>query len=239
MEKDSKVNVTVLIPAAGASTRMGGGTRKPFLCLQGEMILLRTCRRLASIEGVREVIVAVHPEDLERARGELWDDLKGAGVTLVVQGGESRAESVWNALSASDPAIEWVAVHDAARPFVSKELCRGLFALAAKRKAVIPILPVQDTIKRVEGDLVIETPRRLGLVRVQTPQVFHRELLVEAYDDAIRTGGLSDRIVDDASLVETIGEKVTVVYGDPYNIKITTPADLKLAEAMLAYRLVE
>lgn len=227
------MRVSAIIPAAGESTRMGGSTRKPFLELRGRPLLYHTLERLRRVGDVSEVVLAVHAGDLERARDEIWDELSPLGVSLVVAGGASRAETVWNALAVCDPEAELVAVHDAVRPFISADVCRELFRQASARGAAVPMVPVADTIKRTEVDLVVETVRRRGLVRVQTPQVFRRELLVEACEHARATGGFSEAYTDDASLVEALGRPVAVVLGEEYNFKITTPRDLKMAEALL------
>jgi len=227
------MNVSVIIPAAGASTRMGGDTRKPFMELCGEPILFRTCRRLKSFEGVTEIILAVHPEDLDYVQGELWDELSARGVNMVVAGGENRQDSVWRAFSACDPSADLVAIHDAVRPFITKEVAQMLFKTAMQRGAAVPIVPLSDTIKRTEADHVVETVPRRGLNRVQTPQVFERELFLDACEYVLSTGGFSENITDDASIVEAYGKEVAVVLGDETNFKITTPRDLRIAEALV------
>ncbi|MCL2000807.1 MAG: 2-C-methyl-D-erythritol 4-phosphate cytidylyltransferase, partial [Planctomycetes bacterium] len=131
------------------------------------------------------------------------------------------------------------AVHDAVRPFFSLDAVSALFAIARRRGAAGPGIPLSDTLKQVEGDVVTETPRRAGLMRVQTPQVFRSDLLIEAYEYAIRTGGLSERITDDAQLVEALGREVAAVATDELNLKITSPLDMKIAQALLAAGLVE
>ncbi len=230
--------VSVILPAAGESSRMGLQVRKPFLQLGGITILERTCRRMRETKLVDEIILAVHPDDLDNAQGKDWPTLEKAGVTMVVAGGVNRAESVWNALQVSDPTADVVAVHDAVRPFVSVSLCRALFKLAEKRGAAIPANPVSDTIKRIEGDTILETIQRVGLMSVQTPQAFRRSVLLDAFDFVHSTGGLSERITDDASMVEAYGLEVAVIHGEPYNLKITTRDDLKLAEMLLGSNLV-
>lgn len=232
-------DVAVVIPAAGESIRMGGGARKPFMMLGGEPILFRTCRRLASVPGVFEVIVAVHPDDLPHLETELWDEAVAAGVTLAVAGGASRAESIWKAIEVVSARAELIAVHDAVRPFVSRDLVMALISTARRRGAAIPIIPLSDTPKRIEGDVVVDSPRRAGMVRAQTPQIFRSDLLIEAYEYAIRTGGLSESVTDDSLLVEALGREVAAVYGDECNLKITSPRDLKIAAAYLEAGLVE
>lgn len=237
-DEEASGDVSVIVPAAGEGVRMGGGVRKPFLALAGESILFRTCRRLREASGVFEIIVAAHPGDVDYLRSELWEEASGAGVTLCVAGGASRAETVWNALQVVSARAELVAVHDGVRPFVTVDLFNGLIAVARKRGAAAPVVPLTDTVKRIEGDVVVETVRRAGLMRVQTPQVFRSDLLIEAYEYCIRTGGLSERVTDDAQLVEAMGCEVVGVYGGELNMKITVPSDVRVAEALLAAGLV-
>lgn len=237
-DEETPCDVSVIIPAAGSGERMGGGVRKPFLELNGEPILFRTCRRLREIPGVFEIIVAVHPNDLDFIQDKKWEEARAAGIELAVAGGESRAQSVWNALEVVSARAELVAVHDAVRPFVPRDIVRALFSTARKRGAAVPVVPMGDTPKRIEGDRIVETPRRAGLMRVQTPQVFRSDLLIEAYEYRINTGGLSEYITDDAQLVEALGREVAAVYGSEFNMKITSPADMRIAEAFLAAGLV-
>lgn len=237
-ETDVHRDVSVIIPAAGESLRMGGSARKPFLSLGGEPILFRTCRALSKLPGLLEIVVALHPDDLDHIQNTLWEEARAVGIELAVAGGKSRAESVWNALQVVSARAELVAVHDAVRPFLSLDSARALLSTARKRGAAVPVVPMVDTPKRIDGDIVIETPRRAGLMRVQTPQVFQSDLLIEAYEYRLQTGGLTEYITDDAQLVEAMGREVAAVYGNEFNIKITSPNDLKLAEALLAAGLV-
>lgn len=236
---DPAGDVCVIVPAAGSSERMGAGTRKPFLPVGGQPLLLRTCRRLARAPGVFEVIAVVHPADLDMLQNDMWEEAEAAGITLAVAGGSCRAQTVWNGLEVMSARAEYVAVHDAARPFFPMDTFRALLSVARKKSAAVPLVPVSDTPKRIEGDRIISTERRAGLMRAQTPQVFASDLLIEAYEYAMRTGGLSDRITDDAMLVEQLGKPVYAVLSDERNLKITTPHDLRLAEAMLAAGMVE
>ncbi len=231
-------DIAIVIPAAGQSLRMESPVRKPFLRIAGESILLRTLRKFSALDEVLEIILAVHPDDLDAVQGEMWQQLSQAGATLAVAGAETRAESVWNAIQVVSARAKFLAVHDAVRPFISIDTIKALFSTARRRKAAVPVTPMVDTPKRVEGDVIIETPRRIGLMRVQTPQVFDSDLLIEAYEYAIRTGGLSDSITDDSQLVENLGHPVAAVLSDELNLKITTKRDMELAEVLLAAGLV-
>lgn len=235
---ESEGDVGVIVPAAGLGLRMDSDTRKPFLALGGEPILFRTCRRLADIPGVLEIIVALHPDDVEYIQDEKWEEARAAGITLAVAGGGSRAESVWNALQVLSARAELVAVHDGVRPFLSIDVAKALISTARRRGAAVPVVPMVDTPKRVEGDVIVESPRRAGLMRVQTPQVFKSDLLIEAYEYALRTGGVSENTTDDAQLVSALGHEVAAVFGNELNLKITSKNDLRLAEALLAAEMV-
>lgn len=232
-------DISVIIPAAGSSERMGGDVRKPFLELNGEPILFRTCRRLREIEEILEIIVVAHPDDVALLQNEHWDAAHAAGIELVVAGGANRAQSVWNGLEVVSAKAELVAVHDGVRPFVTTDVIRALISIARKRGAAVPVIPFSDTPKRVDGDKVVETLARRGLMRVQTPQIFQSDLLIEAFEYRMATGGLGDWITDDAQMVESMGHEVAAVLGNEFNLKITTPSDMKLAGALLAAGLVD
>jgi len=224
---------SAIIPAAGESSRMGAAQRKPWMQLGGEPIILRTVRLLKSVKSVEEIILAVHPDDLDFAQEQQGEVLEKAGVTLIIAGGKTREETVRKALEVTDPMCEIVAIHDAVRPFADRSMCNALCKMARDFGAAIPVSPVTDTIKRVHADKVIDNVRRLGLMAAQTPQCFRRELLIEAFAYADNTGGISENITDDSSLVEAYGHEVRCILGNAKNFKITTKEDLQLAELML------
>ena len=238
-DEDIVKDVSIVIPAAGNGDRMGGAVHKPLLNLCGEPILFRTCRKLKSIPGVLEIIVAAHPDDVHYLQDEVFEQARAAGIVLVVAGGKCRAQSVWNALEVVSAKAELVAVHDAVRPFIPVDIVKALFSTARRRGAAVPVVPLSDTVKRIDGDVIIETPRRAGLMRVQTPQVFKSDLLIEAYEYRMQTGTLSEYITDDSQLVEALSHPVASVLGHELNIKITSPTDLTLASTLLTAGLVE
>jgi 2-C-methyl-D-erythritol 4-phosphate cytidylyltransferase len=234
------MKVAVILPAAGLGTRMGKGSaeksgtsRKQFMLLDGSPILAHTVRKFAASDRVSEILVAVRPEDREWVESMLSGEFPGDRVR-VVQGGNSRQESVQNALGALDPDTDLVAVHDAVRPFIDLETIHKVFDEAAEFGAAIVAVPAIDTVKQVtrgtEHVRVRSTIPREKLVMAQTPQVFRYELLLRAFNLA-RVDGFTG--TDESSLVERLDVEVSVVLGSDRNIKITKPGDMELAHLFL------
>jgi 2-C-methyl-D-erythritol 4-phosphate cytidylyltransferase len=235
------MNVIVVIPAAGLGTRMSapaGGLKsksKQFFELQGTPILIHTLRKFDECTRVNEIVVALRRN--EKAGFE--SSIKGEHFRKpirVVEGGEHRQNSVANALQslhAADDDI--VLVHDAVRPFVDQETILGVIAGVEKYGAAIAGIPAIDTVKQVDrtadGAVVIATVPREKMVLAQTPQGFRFALIRDAFDEALADGFVG---TDEASLIERSGGTVHVVMGSPRNIKITTPADLDLAELYIS-----
>jgi 2-C-methyl-D-erythritol 4-phosphate cytidylyltransferase len=220
--------VGVAVPAAGGGARMGG-VRKPFLDLAGEPILLRSLRPFLHHPWVRAVVVALGEEDLRQPPG--WLQAADPSRIRLVRGGATRGESVLAALEALPTEVEVVAVHDAARPLVTRAIIdRCLEAVRADRGAVVG-WPAVDTLKEVDGEgRIVRTPPRERIWHAQTPQAFPREMLLKAYREGSRAGLME---TDDAALVERVGGESVMVPGSPSNMKITRPGDLALAEVLL------
>ncbi|GAB2662772.1 2-C-methyl-D-erythritol 4-phosphate cytidylyltransferase [Prescottella soli] len=219
---ESRGPVVALVPAAGRGVRLGESVPKAFVELAGRSMLRRSVDGLLE-SGVVDTVVVIVPEDLvDVARADLPD-----GVVVVV-GGAERADSVRAGLAAATGA-ELVLVHDAARALTTPTLIARVVAeLHAGRTAVIPVLPVSDTIKTVDVlGAVTGTPPRSELRAVQTPQGFDANLLRRAYQD------VDGDATDDAGLVERLGEQVRTIVGEPEAFKITTPWDLALARILL------
>ena len=221
-----------LVPAAGRSRRMGG-TDKLTALLGGEPVLHRTLWALDNARLVDEIVVAASPDRLE----EIAALCVRAGVKKplrVVEGGESRAQSVLMAALAASDRCELLAVHDGARPLIRGEQVDDMVRLGQKTYAAAPALPVTDTVKVADTAGVVQsTPDRRSLYAVQTPQVFQANLLKAALQSAVEAGA---EITDDCSAVERLGKTVYLTEGDEANLKITTPMDLVVAEAILAER---
>ncbi len=211
-----------IVPAAGSGERLGAGIPKAFVPLDGRTMLDHAVDGLLASGVIDRVVVAV-PENLVAETTALLGER-----AQVVAGGAERPDSVRLALAAIGEA-DFVLVHDAARPLTPPDqIKRVVAALDEGMRAVIPVLPVTDTIKAVDANgAVLGTPERAGLRAVQTPQGFETSLLLRAYQ-------LTAPVTDDASLVENLGVPVHTVDGDPLAFKVTTPLDLRLARAVLA-----
>lgn len=235
------MKVIVIIPAAGLGTRMAPAGRKgvpskQFFELHGTPIVIHTLRVFARNKQIHQIVVAVRRNEVERFRGRLEREELG-GKVEVVEGGEHRQESVANALARLQAAPEDVVlVHDAVRPFVADEIIANVIQEAQRHGAAIAGLPAVDTIKQVEraaeGAIITSTIPRERVVQAQTPQGFRYELIKRAFDSAAADSFIG---TDEASLVERLGESVWVVMGSARNIKITTPADMELAEFLIGH----
>ncbi len=226
------MKAAAIIPAAGLGTRMGkpspevsGTSRKQFMLLAGEPILLHTVRKFVAAPPVDEILIALRAEDIDAFQEQLRQQDYPTPVRLVA-GGRNRQESVGNCLALVDIDTEVVAVHDAVRPFVTVSQIEQVLGEAAEKGAAILGLPPVDTVKRVERTLIQSTLFRERIVLAQTPQAFRLPLLRKAFEQAE-----ADRFVgtDEASLVEHLGEDVHVLLGSDRNIKITRPTDMALA----------
>jgi len=230
------MKIAVIVPAAGLGTRMGRGaaeragtSRKQFMLLEGSPIMLHTVRKFAASPRIHEIVAAVRSEDMEWVREMLAGD-PSLRMVRVVEGGNSRQQSVENALATLEPDTGLVAVHDAVRPFIDLETIHKVLDEAAETgAAIVGVVPV-DTVKQVSRSngraRVRATLPRERLVLAQTPQVFRYSLLVEAFQ-AARNDGFTG--TDEASLVERLDVEVNVVLGSDRNIKITKPSDMDLA----------
>jgi 2-C-methyl-D-erythritol 4-phosphate cytidylyltransferase len=230
------MKVAVILPAAGLGTRMGKGaaektgtSRKQFMLLEGSPILMHTVRKFTASPRVSEIVVAVRAEDVEWVSGMLARGFSGCPVRAV-EGGNSRQQSVGNALNAIAPDTDLVAVHDAVRPFIDLETIDKVFDEAAETGAAIVGVPAVDTVKQVIRGTshvrIRSTLPREKLVMAQTPQVFRYDLLKRAFEMA-RADGFAG--TDESSLVERLDVEVSVVMGSDRNIKITKPGDMDLA----------
>lgn len=220
--------VAAVIPAGGLGARFGGRTPKQFLRLRATPILAGTVSRFAAHPAVAAVVVAAPGAFVARARRILARLARRVDLT-VVEGGQTRQESVWLALRMVPDSAEVIVVHDGVRPMVTRGLIDAVVAAATEAGAAICGLPITETVKRVRGEFVEATLDRSELWTVQTPQAFRAALLREAHEKARRDGVVG---TDDAMLVERLGHPVRVIRGLSENVKITTPEDLRRARAL-------
>src|SRR5215813_11672948 len=228
--------ITAILPAAGLGTRMGAETPKQFLELDGSPILIHSIRKIASCELVTEIIIATRAEEVAKLAERLHSE-KFRQTVRVVKGGDTRQESVAAALKQVAEGTEIVLVHDAVRPFVTREQIARVIEEARNCGAAILGIPAMDTVKEVKRTslpedvaLITMTVPRERVVLAQTPQVFQTKVLKEAFARAEADGVNAS---DEAGLVERLGQEVHVVLGSERNIKITKPADMDLANFYL------
>ena len=213
---------------------MGSHTPKQFLTLGGLPVLVHTLRVLEAADSVGEIILVVPEADREFCLQEIVTRHRLSKVNKIVAGGERRQDSVRHGLSAIDGDPDLVLVHDAVRPFLTREMITGVLEQAAKHGAAVVAIPMRDTVKQVGADRLIEcTVDRRSLWLAQTPQAFRLALLREAHRKAEQEGF---HATDDAQLVERLGHRVALVEGSAENIKITRPEDLAIGEAILTAR---
>ncbi len=224
----SAPKVSAVVAAAGLSKRFSPHGRKQFATLAGKPLLTHCLSTFESSELITSVVVVV-PENKIPPSRDLLESFGFEKITLIVAGGEKRHVSVRNGFRATPLDSDMVLIHDAARPFVDNETIKRVVEGCARTGACICAVPVTDTLKRAEecGSLVSETVSREKLWKAQTPQVFRREILVEIYSSP-GAGDLG--ATDESALVEAMGIKVEMVAGSDLNMKITTAADLRMAE---------
>lgn len=223
-----KEKILAIIPAAGQGSRMGAEKNKLLLELSGRPILAWTLEAFESCPLVDEVLVVANEQDIFSYR-DIVKDYGFSKVREIVRGGETRAESVYLGLLAAEGA-DIVAIHDGARALVTPEIIEKTVEGSRETGAAIAAARAVDTIKKTDGGFITETPDRATLWQAQTPQVFQRQLLLEAMEkDKLN-------LTDDASAIEQAGGRVKIVDTGYENIKITTPFDLLVAEAVLKKR---
>lgn len=222
------MDFVVVIPAAGQGKRMKAGRNKQFIDLMGSPVIVRTLRVFDEHPNCQKIILAVSKEDRHLFLETLGKESFSTPIHIV-NGGVERQQSVYEGIKAVHH-IDMVLIHDGARPFITHTQINRLIKEAASGGAAVVAVPVKDTIKRVKDHTVIETIDRASLWAVQTPQAFRLSLIMEAHCRAEKEGWVA---TDDASLVEKIGTKVSIVEGSYTNIKLTTPDDLLVAKAII------
>jgi len=225
-------NIVAIIPAAGSGKRMQQDMNKQFLEIGGMTIIERTLLAFENAVSITSVIVVTKKKEIKLVQ-DLINQKSIKKVRVVVEGGAERQDSIYNALKMTTNEDRWILVHDGARPFVTSASIELFVEALKKSNALIMAVPTKDTIKRVDSGTVVETLNRSELWNVQTPQGFSRNDIMMAYEKAQKSNFTG---TDDASLIEWMGKKVEVHVGSYENIKVTTPDDLYLGEAILRMR---
>ena len=228
------IRIGFIIVAGGSGLRMGAGIPKQFLPLGGRPVLLRTMEAIAAAVPEAETVVVLPAAHI----GTLHELCERFGCTVryrATAGGASRFESVEAGLKALPDDCSLIAVHDGVRPLVTADMIRRGLDCARTNRTAVPVIPVTDTIREVAADGSSHTIDRSKLRAVQTPQIFDGELLRRAYRDAAAMNDKS-RFTDDASVVEDFGTAISLYEGSRENLKLTTPADMTIAEAILSLR---
>jgi len=224
----------VLIPSAGSGSRMGAKAKKPYLSLGNKPILAHTLLAFEQCPHINEVVLIVAEDEIDYCKTSIVEPFKIRKVNKIIAGGPKRQDSVWEGLKTLNDDCELVMIHDGVRPFVSQEILKKSVHETANSGATVVAVPVKDTIKIVSKKAeVLETIDRSRIWAVQTPQTFARDILKRAYEKTFEDGFYG---TDDASLVERLGVKVKIIPGSYDNMKITTPGDLTLGEAILERR---
>ncbi len=226
------MKVSVILVGAGLGLRMGGTIKKPFLPLCGKPIFLHTIERFSQNDMIKEIILVVGETEIESIRVQWQSALDTLKVKKIVPGGKRRQDSVYNGLCQTETDAEIVLIHDAVRPLVRREYIEAVIQKTKESHAAILAAPIKATVKEVGNNFYIQrTIPRNSLWMAQTPQGFERNLLLKVFNHFKNT---DIEFTDDAEMVEKLGYPVCIVPGTDENIKITTPEDIKLAEALLA-----
>ncbi len=230
----------VIIVAAGVGLRMGSTIKKQYLCLNKTPILTHTIKVFDKCDYIHEIILVVPEQDKDYCKINIIDHYEFKKKIHVVQGGKTRQDSVFSGLKYLDELLESakkniVMIHDGVRPFVDDAIIANCINSAIKNGASIPAVKITDTIKQINPDLSVQKTLDRELVYcAQTPQTFKLDLILKAYERAIKINFTG---TDDASLMENAGHKVNIVAGSKHNIKITTPEDLVLGKYLLTLNL--
>lgn len=233
-------NVVAIVAAAGRGVRLKSPIPKPLIILDKEPLIIHTLRSLSRISCISRIIVAVNQKDFTEIKGKIKTRNLDS-LTRLVLGGRTRRQSVENALGEIPAKTDLVLIHDCARPFIDKEIILRAIKEAGKFGAAVVAVPIKSTLKQIKKlrfrpykkqyTFVVKTIDREKIWDIQTPQVFKKDLILEAYRR------FKDKnVTDDASLVERLGVKISLVRGSYFNIKITTPEDLVFARAIIESR---
>ncbi len=226
------MSIGVVIPAAGQGKRMKSNFKKQFIQLLGRPVLTHTLSVFINNTKIDQIIVVVNVDDIEYCKNNIINKFSDSRIKIVA-GGKIRRESVFAGLKAFSPVIDYVIIHDGARPLLTQDLLNKVIKSLTIHTAIAVGTGLKDTVKRIDKHKIVrDTPERSSLMAIQTPQAFLYDIIMEAH----RNVPEEQPVTDDASLLEYIDKKVKIVEGSYENIKITTPLDLIIAENILRQR---
>tara|TARA_B100000315_G_scaffold43510_1_gene38417 strand:- start:9401 stop:10096 length:696 start_codon:yes stop_codon:yes gene_type:complete len=222
---------SAIITAAGYGRRMGKGRKKQFLLLAKVPIIVHTLQTFQNSDYINEIILVVPDDGIDYCKQEIVNSYKLTKVKKIVSGGKKRQDSVFNGLKSISQETNIVVVHDGVRPFLSKPILENSIKKAKEKGSVVVAIPVKDTLMKISDQrIVTEGQNRDSIWRIQTPQVFKKEILISAFEKAREDNFCG---TDESTLVSRLGIPVYVVNGSELNIKITTPEDIVLGESIL------
>lgn len=225
------MKIVALIAAAGKGKRMNTRISKPFILISGKPILAYTLEKFEKCKLIDKIYLVVSPEEKEICHKNIILKYNFSKVQELVDGGETRQDSIYNGLKALDKDADIVVIHDGARPLVEESIIQDSIEKAQEYGAAITVIPIKDTVKKSENNFFIsKTLNREEIWRAQTPQTFKYDIILSAYHQAYKDKHLA---TDDAAIVESYGYKVKLIIGSEENIKITTPFDLIVADIFL------
>jgi len=219
-----------IIAAAGSGSRMGGGVNKQYMMIGALPVLARSVKAFNDAPAIDDIYIVVRETEAEMCRTEIVDRYRFDKVRKIIAGGDQRQDSVYNALRELEPDISLILVHDGARPLVGGETINEVVAACEAYGAAAAGVPIKDTVKVCDGKFIASTPDRSSLISIQTPQGFRKEMILHAFRKAYEDGFYG---TDETVLLERLNEKVYIVMGEYSNIKVTTPEDIAVCEALL------
>lgn len=225
------MKISLIIPAAGTGSRMKADKNKQYLELGGMPVLAHTIGRFHSIAEIEEVIIAAGKDELDFCRIHVAEKYGFTKVKKIVPGGATRQDSVFNALLEVSEDADFVIIHDGARPFLQEKRIRDFISALKDENALVMGVPEKNTLKKIKDSFIVNTIPRENVWEIQTPQGFRRTLILDAFKENMDNLHL---FTDDSFLVEKLRIPVKIFQGDNLNIKITTPEDLKLGNAILS-----
>jgi 2-C-methyl-D-erythritol 4-phosphate cytidylyltransferase len=220
---------TAIITAGGMGKRLGGTTKKQFIEIEGRLLLFRTIDNFAYHPFINKIIITLPADEIDLFENKIKDEYPENNITII-SGGKERQDSVYNALKSCDNDTDFVLIHDGVRPFISGKEITEILNMVQTKGAVLPVISMQNTVKKIEGDKVVTTVPRDNLVNALTPQAFQFDTILQCHEKAKKAGLY---FTDDTAILEHYDFQVYIIYVSEINFKITNPSDLKMADMII------